>query len=143
MRFAPVALVSASFALCSISALAVNPHVHRGPTSPKLFKQRATSHPVSHPAMSGMNAERATQIQTALVKAGYLSEASGSWDATSEAAMQKLQGDNGWQTKYVPDARAIIKLGLGPNQSTPVGDVETSGLPAHTPETGSPTSVNQ
>jgi hypothetical protein len=27
--------------------------------------------------------------------------------------MEKLQGDNGWQTKLVPDSRAIIKLGLG------------------------------
>jgi hypothetical protein len=30
--------------------------------------------------------------------------------------MQKLQADNGWQTKLVPDSRAIIKLGLGPAQ---------------------------
>jgi hypothetical protein len=28
--------------------------------------------------------------------------------------MEKLQADNGWQTKIVPDSRAIIKLGLGP-----------------------------
>jgi hypothetical protein len=27
--------------------------------------------------------------------------------------MEKLQADNGWQTKLVPDSRAIIKLGLG------------------------------
>ena len=29
--------------------------------------------------------------------------------------MQKLQADNGWQTKMIPDSRALIKLGLGPN----------------------------
>jgi len=29
--------------------------------------------------------------------------------------MQKFQADNGWQTKLVPDSRAIIKLGLGPD----------------------------
>lgn len=62
-----------------------------------------------------MDDARATQIQTALVKAGYLKEATGHWDAESQAAMQKLQGDNGWQTKLVPDSRALIKLGLGPN----------------------------
>jgi hypothetical protein len=63
--------------------------------------------------------ERATQIQAALIKAGYLSGTpSGHWDAESEAAMQKLQGDNGWQTKLVPDSRALIKLGLGPTAST-------------------------
>jgi hypothetical protein len=66
-----------------------------------------------------MDTERATQIQTALIKSGYLSgEATGSWDAQSIAAMQKLQSDNGWQTKIVPDSRALIKLGLGPH-STP------------------------
>jgi hypothetical protein len=32
--------------------------------------------------------------------------------------MAKLQADNGWQTKLVPDSRALIKLGLGPNTST-------------------------
>jgi hypothetical protein len=30
--------------------------------------------------------------------------------------MQKLQGANGWQTKITPDSRALIKLGLGPQQ---------------------------
>lgn len=62
--------------------------------------------------------QRATQIQTALVKSGYLAnaQASGHWDATTQTAMQKFQADNGWQTKLVPDSRAIIKLGLGPTQ---------------------------
>jgi hypothetical protein len=32
--------------------------------------------------------------------------------------MQKFQSDNGWQTKLVPDSRAIIKLGLGPAQDS-------------------------
>ena len=27
----------------------------------------------------------------------------------------KFQHDNGWQTKLVPDSRALIKLGLGPS----------------------------
>lgn len=64
--------------------------------------------------------QRATQIQAALVKTGYLSnsQASGHWDPTTQAAMQRFQSDNGWQTKLVPDSRAIIKLGLGPSQDT-------------------------
>ncbi len=62
-----------------------------------------------------MDTERATQIQTALIKSGYMTgQASGNWDTQSQAAMQKLQSDNGWQTKIVPDSRALIKLGLGP-----------------------------
>ena len=62
-----------------------------------------------------MAPERATEIQTALIKAGYMKGApTGTWDAQSQSAMEKLQADNGWQTKLVPDSRAIIKLGLGP-----------------------------
>jgi Putative peptidoglycan binding domain len=63
-----------------------------------------------------MPAARAAQIQSALIKQGYLSgEPTGTWDAQTVAAMQKLQGDNGWQTKITPDSRALIKLGLGPH----------------------------
>jgi hypothetical protein len=29
--------------------------------------------------------------------------------------MQRYQADHGWQTKVTPDARALIKLGLGPD----------------------------
>lgn len=65
--------------------------------------------------VSGMPSERAMEIQTALIQKGYLvGEPTGIWDASSIAAMQKLQGDNGWQTKITPDSRALIKLGLGP-----------------------------
>jgi hypothetical protein len=51
-----------------------------------------------------------------------MTEPSGHWDSATEAAMQKFQADNGWQTKLMPDSRAIIKLGLGPSQvgSVPV-----------------------
>ena len=64
-----------------------------------------------------MNSDRATEIQQALIKSGYMNgEPSGVWDAESAAAMQKLQGDNGWQTRITPDSRALIKLGLGPQQ---------------------------
>jgi len=41
--------------------------------------------------------------------------ASGVWDAKSQGAMQRFQADNGWQSKVVPDSRALIKLGLGPD----------------------------
>ncbi|MGA8939930.1 MAG: peptidoglycan-binding domain-containing protein [Acidobacteriaceae bacterium] len=67
-----------------------------------------------------MPAERATQIQTALIKQGYLTgEPTGTWDAQTVTAMKKLQGDNGWQTKITPDSRALIKLGLGPKDTGP------------------------
>lgn len=61
-----------------------------------------------------MEPERAAAIQTALIKAGYLNGTpSGVWDAESQAAMTRLQAEHGWQTKLVPDSRAIIRLGLG------------------------------
>ncbi len=63
---------------------------------------------------------RATEIQTALVRSGYMSEPTGHWDSTTESAMQKYQSDNGWQTKLIPDSRAIIKLGLGSSQTSSV-----------------------
>jgi hypothetical protein len=79
--------------------------------------------------------ERATQIQTALIKAGYMTGTpSGAWDAQTQAAMEKLQSDNGWQTKLVPDSRAIIKLGLGSSTTSatvfPSGPSEEIATPA-------------
>jgi hypothetical protein len=75
--------------------------------------------------------DRATEIQTALIKAGYMTgQPTGTWDATSEQAMQKMQSDNGWQTKITPDSRALIKLGLGPNSTTSETATSESTAPA-------------
>ena len=61
---------------------------------------------------------RVTEIQQALIREHYLTgEANGQWDSTTEAAMQKYQADQGWQTKLMPDSRALKKLGLGPDYS--------------------------
>jgi peptidoglycan hydrolase-like protein with peptidoglycan-binding domain len=61
---------------------------------------------------------RVTEIQQALIRQHYLSgEANGKWDETTQAAMQKFQADQGWQTKLMPDSRALKKLGLGPDYS--------------------------
>jgi peptidoglycan hydrolase-like protein with peptidoglycan-binding domain len=62
-----------------------------------------------------MDAKRVRQIQEALVREHYLTKASGKWDVRTQQAMQKYQSDNGWQSKVVPDSRALIKLGLGPD----------------------------
>ena len=64
-----------------------------------------------------IDADRATEIQQALIRERYLSGMpSGVWDDATEKAMQRYQGDNGWQNKSTPDARALIKLGLGPDR---------------------------
>lgn len=67
----------------------------------------------------GIDSDRAREIQEALIREHYLTgPASGQWDSTTEAAMQKYQADHGWQTKLTPDSRALIKLGLGPKEDT-------------------------
>ena len=64
-----------------------------------------------------IDSERAQAIQEALIREHYLSgEATGTWNQASEEAMRRYQADNGWQSKTVPDSRALIKLGLGPEQ---------------------------
>ena len=59
---------------------------------------------------------RSREIQEALIRGHYLDgTASGTWDAKSQSAMQRYQAANGWQSKSVPDSRALIKMGLGPD----------------------------
>jgi hypothetical protein len=63
-----------------------------------------------------IDSERAQSIQEALIREHYLNgEATGTWNQASEDAMRLYQSDHGWQSKTVPDARALIKLGLGPS----------------------------
>ena len=110
MRLGPFVLLLSLIFGSTAPAVALT-HSHRGPTSPRSGKH------TPRPKLQGQRTiddERATQIQSALVRSGYLTGApSGHWDAETQAAMEKLQADNGWQTKLVPDSRAIIKLGLG------------------------------
>lgn len=64
-----------------------------------------------------IDAERARSIQEALIREHYLTgEATGTWNAASEDAMRHYQADHGWQSKTVPDSRALISLGLGPSK---------------------------
>jgi Putative peptidoglycan binding domain len=84
----------------------------------------------------GINAERATEIQQALIREKYLTgEPTGAWDARTQTALVKYQGDHGWQTKVVPDSRALIKLGLGPNYSAELLNGPPKASPAVTPST--------
>ncbi len=62
-----------------------------------------------------VDAKRVREIQDALVREHYLAKPTGKWDITTQQALKKYQSDNGWQNKVVPDSRALIKLGLGPD----------------------------
>ena len=84
----------------------------------------------------GINSDRATEIQQALIREKYLTgEPTGTWDARTQAALVKYQGDHGWQTKVVPDSRALIKLGLGPNYSAELLNGPPKAAPSATPST--------
>ena len=126
-------LISAGLLLLALPAFAV-----AGPkktSSTKIHSQASVKHTsakhskksrvAAHhmPAAVVMPTERATEIQTALIKKGYLTgEPTGTWDAQTVSAMEKLQADNGWQSKVTPDSRALIKLGLGPEAPSPGND---------------------
>jgi hypothetical protein len=91
-------------------------------------KSSSATHPASsahHPrkkksrvrGQQKIDPERARTIQEALIREHYLTGgASGTWNQASEDAMRRYQGDHGWQTKEVPDSRALISLGLGPSK---------------------------
>ena len=87
---------------------------------------------------------RAREIQQALIREHYLSgQPTGVWDQASQSAMERYQADNGWQTKTIPDSRALIKLGLGPDHdhllnpetamTSPLGKSNTNSRPNATP----------
>jgi hypothetical protein len=81
---------------------------------------------------------RAEQIQTALIREHYLTgEPTGTWNSDSEEAMRRYQGDHGWQTKEVPDARALIKLGLGPSNDHLLNPESAMTTSADTPRAAS------
>jgi peptidoglycan hydrolase-like protein with peptidoglycan-binding domain len=110
-----------SAALLAPPAFAAN--AHRATTT----SHSSTSHKLSHGrhrsrrarGQQAIDSDRVTQIQQALIREHYLSgEANGDWDSTTVTAMQKYQADHGWQTKLMPDSRALKSLGLGPDYST-------------------------
>ena len=63
-----------------------------------------------------IDSERAEAIQEALIREHYMTgDPTGTWNQASEDAMRRYQADHGWQSKEVPDSRALISLGLGPS----------------------------
>jgi peptidoglycan hydrolase-like protein with peptidoglycan-binding domain len=117
----PTILSAAALLCATVPCFGITTH-HRAPATSPSIKHSSKSHKSTKALLKqGMEPERATEIQQALIKNGYMSgEPSGVWDAQSASAMQKFQGDNGWQTKLTPDSRALIKLGLGPQQDAMV-----------------------
>jgi hypothetical protein len=79
-------------------------------------KSKSKSHRLH--GQQAIEPSRVTEIQKALIREHYMSgEPNGNWDTTTQSAMQKYQADQGWQTRLMPDSRALKKLGLGPDYS--------------------------
>ena len=123
--------LSLAVAVAASPAVATTPSHHTTATKTAHSTHKPTSK--SHKGarrprgQQAIDPERVTQIQQALIREHYLNgEPTGKWDATTIAAMQKYQADQGWQTRIMPDSRALLKLGLGPDYSTAINAKEVS-----------------
>jgi peptidoglycan hydrolase-like protein with peptidoglycan-binding domain len=76
---------------------------------------------------------RVTEIQQALIREGYLQgDPNGSWDESTRAAMLHYQTDHGFPTTGLPEAKSLMKLGLGPHPLPP--ELDTSQARATAPD---------
>jgi hypothetical protein len=126
LRVAAGRLASAASVLLLLSVLALgqttNPPSDAGKTS---AQRPAATHKSKKTRKSAnrrtrgqqkIDPKRAHEIQEALIREHYLEgKPSGVWNDATQKAMQRYQADNNWQSKTTPDARALIKLGLGPD----------------------------
>jgi peptidoglycan hydrolase-like protein with peptidoglycan-binding domain len=56
------------------------------------------------------------EIQGALAQAGYLSQKpTGKWDDATREAMRRYQADHGFPATGLPEAKSLMRLGLGPH----------------------------
>jgi peptidoglycan hydrolase-like protein with peptidoglycan-binding domain len=114
-------------------------------TTSRHHTHKLAAHRRHRPIVRGqqsIDSERATEIQQALIREHYLTgDPSGKWDPSTIAAMQKYQADQGWQTKLMPDSRALKKLGLGPDYSNAL-NAQNSNLNATAPAAATPAPQN-
>jgi len=80
-------------------------------------------------------ADRVTAIQQKLAEVGYLKEEpNGQWDDQTREAMRRYQEDYGFPATGLPEAKSLMKLGLGPHPLPPELDHTTA---ANTTPSGS------
>lgn len=79
-------------------------------------KRRLPSSSRRRLALLHLDPQRVEEIQQALIREGALSGApTGTWDDSTKAAMRRYQSENGFAETGLPDARSLMKLGLGPH----------------------------
>jgi peptidoglycan hydrolase-like protein with peptidoglycan-binding domain len=72
--------------------------------------------------------ERIQEIQQALAQAGYLKEEpNGRWDDQTREAMRRYQADHGFPVTGLPEAKSLMKLGLGPHPLPAELDASSGG----------------
>ena len=117
-------LVAAVFATPAIAADTTH---HTSTTHKKTTTHKSKKKAKKTRGQQAIDSARVLEIQQALIRAHYLTgEANGQWDTGTLSAMQKFQADQGWQTKLMPDSRALKKLGLGPDYSGAINASDSS-----------------
>jgi peptidoglycan hydrolase-like protein with peptidoglycan-binding domain len=90
-----------------------------------------------------IDSDRAREIQTALIREHYMDgEPTGVWDSSTQAAMQRYQAAQGWQSKTTPDSRALIRLGLGPSKDHLLNPENAMTMTTTTTMTTAPAAAN-
>ncbi len=88
-----------------------------GKSSAKTARTRRRSRPVNYRyrlARLRLQPDRIVEIQQALIRAGYLKpEPTGKWDEPTRQAMLRFQEEHGFPTTGMPEAKSLMKLGLG------------------------------
>ncbi len=84
----------------------------------KIASHRSTAY--TRLAHMQMDPERVEDIQQALIKAGDLhGTPTGRWDEQTREAMARYQTTHGFGVTGLPDAKSLMKLGLGPHPLPP------------------------
>ena len=115
----PASTPAASSAQASTSTHAKSTksaHTSTHSTTSKSKKSRKSAAKGHTHGQQKIDSQRTLEIQEALIREHYLTgKPTGVWNDATQQAMQRYQADNNWQSKTTPDARALIKLGLGPD----------------------------
>jgi len=113
---------------------------HHVPQAPTTASQRSSARRISKRHLSARAAraaerrrrarlrpepERIEQIQQALAQAGYFNgQPNGLWNDQTREAMRHYQTDHGFPATGLPEAKSLMKLGLGPHPLP--ADVDTT-----------------
>jgi hypothetical protein len=78
-----------------------------------------------------LDTDRVKEIQLALTREGYLQgDPTGEWDSNTRGAMLRYQTMHGFPSTGLPEAKSLMKLGLGPHPLAPELDHGQVGVAA-------------